>query len=488
VSYHLAIDIGASGGRHILGRFENGKLILEEVYRFQNQPSRSGGCLIWDTERLFAEIVNGIAECNARGKIPATIGIDMWAVDYALLDGDGDLIGPVYSYRDLRGRAFTDTVIPFERMYAVTGIPAHPFNTVYQLLADKAAGRLNKAARLLMLPEYFSYRLAGRIAGKARDDFSAIQTCEYTNASTTGLLDAAKRSWADEIIEGLDLPKRFFPPVQEPPYEAGSLCAEVRERAGFDARVLIVATHDTASAVSITPDDALYLSSGTWSLLGIQSKPILSEEARKGCYANEGALRGNVRFLKNIMGLWMLQCIRQELGGSYNFSRLESLAQEAAARGVEYGIDVNSPRFINPVSMIEAVKAECVCTGQSVPSDIGELALCVYQSLAKSYREAVEGIERITGNTYRALSIIGGGSKDRYLNTLAARYTGKAVYAGPAEATAIGNLVMQMRHEGVLSGDAWDVVKNSFEIEEFDILKKEIVCTKQREKYIRFGA
>jgi rhamnulokinase len=228
----------------------------------------------------------------------------------------------------------------------------------------------------------------------------------------------------------------------------------------------MVASHDTASAVSITPPDALYLSSGTWSLLGIQGKPILGDEAREAGYANEGALHGNIRFLKNITGLWMLQSIRQELGGEYSFSRLEALAKEAALKKTEYGIDCNRPQFISPVSMIEAVKAECAAAGFSVPADAGELALCVYQSLAKSYKEAILGIEHITGKHYPALSIIGGGSKDNYLNTLIAAYTGKTVYAGPAEATAIGNLLMQMQYADEIKGDVWNVIRNSFNIEE----------------------
>ncbi|GHT92175.1 carbohydrate kinase [Spirochaetia bacterium] len=472
MNYHLAIDIGASGGRHILGWHEGGKLLLEEIYRFQNMPSRSGDHLVWDTEKLFSEIVNGIAACGVQHKIPRAIGIDMWGVDYALFNGDGALIEPVYSYRDVRGAAFTNTAIPLEQMYAITGIPELPFNTVYQLLSDQAQGRLDKATGFLMLPEYFSYRLVGKLG----NSFTNIGVREYTNASTTGLLDANKRAWAQDLIKGLNLPERFFLPVKEPPYEAGSLCPAIRERVGFDAQVLIPATHDTASAVSITPADALYLSSGTWSLLGIQTRPILTKEAREGGYTNEGALHGNIRFLKNIIGLWMLQSIRHELGDAYSFSRLESLAKEAAlkkartkglsAGDAEYGIDCNLPQFISPPSMIDAVKAECAAAGFPVPGDPGELALCVYQSLAKSYKDAIAGIEHITGKNYPALSIIGGGSKDQYLNTLIAAYTGKTVYAGPSEATAIGNLVMQMRHAGEITGDVWDVIKNSFEITE----------------------
>ncbi|MDR0412095.1 MAG: rhamnulokinase [Treponema sp.] len=432
----LAVDVGASGGRHILGTYQNSNLTLKEVYRFPNMPVSSEWGMVWDIERLFDEMVKGLAQCAEQGMIPETMAIDMWAVDYALLDATGGLIEPVHSYRSGRGAAFTNTIVPIEKMYAVAGVPPHPFNTVYQLLADKDAGRLEYAARLLMLPEYFSYRLTGRL----------MDECEYTNASSTGLLDAQKRDWAYGLIDALGLPRRFFPRVREPVYDYGELSTEIRKRVGFNTRVLMCASHDTASAVSILPQDALYISSGTWSLLGIQSTPILTEAALKGGYANEGALNGKIRFLKNIMGLWMVQRIRAELaanGNNYNFTELESLAREAAEQGEEYSIDVNNGKFINPVSMIEAVKEECRLYDLPIPVTPGQLALCVYQNLAKSYKTAIEGMESITGRHHDVIHIVGGGSKDEFLNRLTAHYTGKTVHAGPAEASAIGNLSIQ---------------------------------------------
>ncbi|MDR0644808.1 MAG: rhamnulokinase [Treponema sp.] len=457
MSLCLAVDIGASGGRHILGAYRNGKLTLEEIYRFSNAPVLSERGLVWDVERLFDEVVKGLSLCAKWDKIPETVAIDMWAVDYALIDAAGGLINPVYSYRGERGTTFTSTLVPIEEMYAITGIPPHPFNTVYQLLADKDAGRIEKAEHLLMLPEYFSYRLTGRL----KDE------CEYTNASSTGLLDAQKRDWAYGLIDALGLPRRLFPRVREPIYDYGDLSTEIRKRVGFNARVLMCASHDTASAVSLLPQDALYISSGTWSLLGVQSAPILTEAALKDGYANEGALNGKIRFLKNIIGLWMLQRIRAELevtGKNCSFSELESLAKEAAERGDEYSVDVNSRKFINPFSMIEAIKEECRLSDSSVPSTLGGLALCVYQSLASSYQMAVEGIEAITGRRYGAVHIIGGGSKDDFLNHLTARYTGRTVYAGPSEAAAAGSLFMQMRYTGGFSGSIWDAVMESFDI------------------------
>ncbi|MDR0449989.1 MAG: rhamnulokinase [Treponema sp.] len=463
-NYYLAIDLGASGGRHILGHTEDGKLILEEVHRFSNAPLRQGGALVWDDERIFGEIAAGIAKCGALGRIPHSVAIDTWGVDYALIDKKGEPVKPVYSYRDSRTAPFLNTRPSFEELYAVTGTAAQPFNTVYQLLADKAAGRLEGAEDMLFLPEYFSLRLTGNLGGKL---FS-----EYTIASTTGLLDARRRSWAEGIIGDLGLPQRLFKPVKIPPYEAGMLGDALRRQAGFDTRVVMVGSHDTASAVGTVESDALYISSGTWSLLGIQGEPILSAEARDAGYTNEGTLTGKIRFLKNIMGLWILQQIRHELGDAHSFAQLEEEARKAGEKAggaqTDWFIDVNLPQFMNPPSMIEAVKAEYSRNGQRVPETPGELAFCVYSSLAQCYRQAIRDLEGLTGKTYAAISVIGGGSRDAYLNSLTAARTGKRVYAGPAEATAVGNLLTQMK----LAGDPAveqgfpPLVKRSFDVKE----------------------
>jgi rhamnulokinase len=439
-TYYLAIDLGASGGRHILGHVEDERLILEEVHRFTNAPRRKGNSLVWDTERLFNEMVTGIGRCRTLGKSPGSIGIDTWGVDYVLIDKKGEALEPAYAYRDSRTAAYLDTPLPFEELYAVTGIARQPFNTVYQLLADKAAGRLDKAAALFFLPEYFSYRLTG--------DFGGKQNCEYTEASTSGLLDAKKRSWAFSVIERLGLPAGLFDPPRDPPYPAGTLDKKLAQETGCDAEILMVASHDTASAVSVVDERDLYISSGTWSLLGIQSSPVLTEAARQAGYTNEGALNGKVRFLKNIMGLWILQQTRHELGDTYSFAELESLARQAEdhMKGVP-PIDINLPRFLSPASMLREIKDEYRGHGWA-PESPAELAYCIYLSLASSYQRAVEDLENITGKRYAAISVIGGGSKDAYLNSLSARYTGKEIHAGPSEATAIGNILLQMHYAG----------------------------------------
>jgi rhamnulokinase len=433
----LAVDIGASGGRHILGYIEDEKLVLEEIYRFANAPRRRGNSLTWDTERIFSEITAGIKRCAALGKPPDYIAVDTWGVDYVLLDRQGRVLEPAYSYRDSRTAAFLDTPVPYEELYRVTGIARQPFNTVYQLLADKAAGRLQDAGALFFLPEYFSYRLTG--------DYSAKKNSEYTEASTSGLLDAEKRTWALPLIERLALPPDLFAPPREPPYAVGTIDAVP----GCKAEILMTAGHDTASAVSVTGADDLYISSGTWSLLGIQSSPILTDAAREAGYTNEGALNGRVRFLKNIMGLWVLQQTRHELGDRHSFGELESLAREAEGKNKRApAVDITKPRFLSPPSMIDALKDEYRGTGW-MPESPGELAYGIYLSLASSYKKAVDDLEALTGKTYPAISIIGGGSKDGYLNSLSARYTGKEIHAGPSEATAVGSILLQMKYAGL---------------------------------------
>jgi rhamnulokinase len=463
MNYYLAVDLGASGGRHILGHAEGGELVLEELYRFPNAPLERETSLVWDTERLYGEIVLGIKKCGSLGKIPCSAGIDTWGVDYALIGKDDRLIEPVYSYRDARTGPFVDTALPFEEHYALSGTAFQPFNTVYQLLADKAAGRLENAERFLSLPGYFSRRLAGNPAGQ---DYS-----EYTSASTTGLLDVRRRVWAGELIEKLGLPAGIFRPVRLPPWDAGELEPSLGKEAGFTARIVTVAGHDTASAVAALESGALYISSGTWSLLGITGDPILSEEARLAGYTNEGAHDGRIRFLKNIMGLWVIQRLRHELGGAYSFTELEEMARGARrAAGIrDWRVDLNLPRFLNPPSMIAALRDECARGGRRIPQSPGELAFCAYSSLAGCYKTAIEDLERITGKTYPSISIIGGGSKDRYLNTLSAEYTGKTVFAGPAEAAAAGNVLLQMKQAGdeaVREGFS-ELIKNSFDIEKY---------------------
>jgi rhamnulokinase len=280
-------------------------------------------------------------------------------------------------------------------------------------------------------------------------------------------MDAGKKTWSEEIFKRFDLPLRLFKPVREPPYDAGELNGELKNEAGFSARVVMIASHDTASAVATVAEDALYISSGTWSLLGVYGEPILSPAAMNAGYTNEGAHNGRIRFLKNIMGLWVIQQVRHELEDRYSFAELESMARETARTAEEgWQIDVNANEFFNPPSMIEAVKGEYRRRGLKVPQSPGELAYCVYTSLAKCYKEAIADLEKITGRCYPSISIIGGGSKDGYLNALTAEYTGKTVYAGPSEATAAGNILLQMKQAGdpAVERGFPELVKRSFDI------------------------
>ncbi|NLB48805.1 MAG: rhamnulokinase [Erysipelotrichia bacterium] len=455
MEYFLSIDIGASSGRHILGFIENGKIILEEVYRFPNSPDRKDGHLYWDISRLFNEIKEGIKKCVSLNKIPVGMGIDAWGVDYVLLDKDNKEILPVYCYRDGRTKDFFETPITNEELYFITGTQFQPFNTIYQLLSDKASHRLDKAQNMLYLPEYFSYKLTGKMAH------------EYTLASTSGLVNAKHQQYDKNILSCLGIKKELLGRLEQPGYCLGSFSEEIKQELGCDIKVILPATHDTASAVIASPGNEIYISSGTWSLLGIESQPILSIEAKDNHYSNEGSILGKVRFLKNIMGLWMIQEVRRELNDAYEFHELASLAEKE--NHYDYAIDVNLPEFLNPNSMIDAIKNRCKLDGAPVPNTVGELAHCVYNSLANCYATAVDELERITKTKYNIINIIGGGSKNDYLNRLTAKYLNKKVYAGPSEATAIGNLLVQLVAWGSLKDytQAKKLVRKSFDIKSY---------------------
>ena len=466
--YYLAIDLGASGGRHILGCVEDGKLLLNEVYRFNNAPVKKDNSLLWDTDLICGEIFSGLKACSRwiKEKQPdgtlRSVGIDTWGVDYVLLDKGGNVIKPVFAYRDSRTEAFLNPPMSYEDRYKITGIAKQPFNTIYQLLADKASFRLDKAEHMLQLPEYFSQLLTGNLIGK--------QYSEYTMASTTALLDAKKKVWAEEIFNKLGIPLRIMKPIREPPYEIGCLSGELQNSIGLNTKVVMVASHDTASAVATVKKDSLYISSGTWSLLGVIGAPVLSGEAREAGYTNEGAHNGRIRFLKNIMGLWVIQSVRHELKDAYSFAELENMARETEKTAPKnWAIDINLPQFLAPESMISEIKNEYRRLDKKVPESPAELAFSVYTSLAHCYKTAIDDLERITGKKYPSISIIGGGSKDAYLNTLTAKYTGKTVFAGPSEATAVGNILLQMRAaEDPAVKDGFEkLVEKSFDIKKF---------------------
>lgn len=425
MKYYLAIDIGASSGRHIVGWREGGELKTAEVYRFKNGVTELNGHLTWDVDRLEREVRAGIDA--AREKYPKieSLSIDTWGVDYVLLKGDNPVL-PCYAYRDSRTESAIPKVheiIPFEELYARTGIQFQTFNTIYQLYADKLAGRLEGVTGYLMMPEYLMWRLSG---GKAH---------EYTNASTTGLLNAEAGQFDREIITRLGLPEALFGELSQP----GTVLGEYQ-----GIKVLLCPTHDTASAVEGIPmeGDELFLSSGTWSLLGAKiPRAVTTPESRRANFSNEGGV-GYIRYLKNIMGMWMVNNLRDELCPGEDFSAIVEGAEHSAYPGL---VDVTSQDFMAPESMVEAMREALSADGYGEPQSPADYFRCAYRSLAKCYGESVRELEGLTGRNYHALYIVGGGAKNGYLNRLTEESTGKKVIALPIEATALGNIKCQIK-------------------------------------------
>lgn len=407
-------------------------------------------------DNLWDGILGGLKQCQAVGKIPETVGIDTWAVDYVLLDAVDAVIGDAVAYRDNRTegmKEYVNAVIPADELYSRTGIQYQPFNTIYQLMALKREHpeQLQNAKWMLMIPEYFNFKLTG------------VKQNEYTNATSTNLVNAEGKCWGREIISKLGLPNEIFHDLAMPGTVLGNLLPEIQADVGFDTTVILPATHDTGSAFLAVPakdDNAVYLSSGTWSLLGVENeKPINTPENQNQNFTNEGGAWYRYRYLKNIMGLWMIQSIRRELNGvdyvegkaktatwtlsdyekgrTYSFNDLETAAKAASAFAGT--VDANDARFLSPDSMI----AEVIAAADVKPSTVGELMQCVYKSLAACYARAIANLSKLTGKTYTSVNIVGGGSKDGYLNALTAEATGLEVFAGPTEGTAIGNLIIQ---------------------------------------------
>lgn len=451
-TYYLAVDIGASSGRHILSHIENGKLVLEEIYRFENNLVKSKDGLVWDIENLFSNVLNGIKKCKEIGKIPKSIAIDTWGVDYVLLDENKNEIKHCFCYRDSRTSAVIDEVeslVSPTELYAKTGIQKQNFNTIYQLYADKKNNRLKNAKYFLMMPEYLSFKLTG------------VCKNEYTNATTTGLVNANAKTWDADIIYALGLTEVPFLPLSLPSSHVGFLTEDIQKAVGFNCAVLFAPSHDTASAVCACPmrDNDLYISSGTWSLIGTEiTEPILSDNARQLNFTNEGGIDYRFRFLKNYMGMWLFQNIRRNLNKSMTYDEMMELAK--SSNSYKY-FDVNDSTLVAPKNMIDAI-------GKLIGSDdLGLILNSAYHSLAKSYSEAVTEIEVVTGKRFNAIHIVGGGCQDEYLNALTRDYTGKSVTAGPIEATATGNIVSQiMRDKKISLAAARDLIKKSFDIKE----------------------
>lgn len=463
-NYYLAVDIGASSGRHILGCIEDGKIRIEEIYRFENGMVNKDGKLLWDVEHLFTEIVNGMKKCRECGKIPVSMSIDTWAVDYVLLGKDDEILGDTYGYRDSRTTGMDDKVyeiIPERELYARTGIQKQMFNTVYQLMAVKqqTPELLAKTETLLMLPDYFQFLLTG------------VKVSEYTNATSTQLVSPGDKQWDRELIEKLGYPEKIFLPLSMPGTKVGNLKSEIREAVGFDCEVVLCASHDTASAVMAIPiadGDAVYISSGTWSLMGVESETAhCDENSRMANLTNEGGYDYRFRYLKNIMGLWMIQSVRHEMGDKYSFAELCEMAEEN--RDFPSRVDVNDNCFLAPDNMTAAIQEYCEKKGQPRPETPGEIATVIYQSLADCYGETVRELETNTGMVYDSIQIIGGGANASYLNQLTADAAKKTVHAGLGEATAVGNLMAQMIKYGELQGlaAARKCVYESFDIKRY---------------------
>lgn len=429
--YCLAIDIGASSGRHILGEYKDGKLITEEIYRFENGFENKDGTLVWNLEKLTESVIEGISKCKSLGKIPKTVAIDTWGVDYVLFDKDNKELLPAVSYRDSRTASAVSEVLSAvsrEELYSKTGIQQQDFNTIYQLWCDKKSGKMEKAEKMLMMPAYLSYRLTG------------VMKNEYTNATTTNLVNAKDKTWDYEIIEKLGFKKSLFDKLELPTAVIGSFTEEIKEKVGFDATVVFCPSHDTASAVAACPidDSSVFISSGTWSLVGTENLyPVTTPDAMEANLANEGGIDYRFRFLKNIMGMWLFQNIRKNLDKKYTYDEMMYMAMESNFKEL---IDPTDTCFLAPENMVEAVRKYLNRPDLAV----GDVLSSVYHSLAASYDKTVKEIEAIAGKTIDTVSIIGGGCKDAYLNRLTKEYTGKKVTAGPVEATAIGNLLAQL--------------------------------------------
>ena len=455
--YYLAIDIGASSGRHILGSVENGKLKLEEIYRFENGMINVRDSLIWDIEALRSNIIAGIKKCAEIGKIPETVAIDTWGVDYVLLDKNKKVITPVFAYRDNRTNGIpeqVDGIISRKDLFARTGIQSINFNTVYQLYADKLLGRLFDAEYFMMMPDYFQYCLTGVMAN------------EYTNATTGALVNAETHDWDYELMDTLGIPRKLFLPVSRPATGLARFSAEIEKEVGFSAQVVHAPSHDTASAVAACPidDKSVYISSGTWSLIGAENiNPTLGFEASEAGFTNEGGVEYRYRFLENIMGMWLFQNIRKNLNKKYTYDEMMNMAMQS---DYDKLINPNDSSFTAPQSMVEAIRE--YLGDKDLP--IGDILKSVYLSLANSYDTAVKTIEKLSNKKIENIFIVGGGSKDSYLNELTARVTGKKVVIGLEEATATGNLLSQIMYkQNIDLNTARQIVKDSFDIREIDV-------------------
>ena len=432
--YYLAVDIGASGGRHILGHVADGKIVTEEIYRFPNGAVKKDGRLVWEWERLFGEIKAGMKKCQEIGKLPVSMGIDCFGVDFALLDKQGNLVGDTVSYRDARTNGMADSGrIDKEWLYQKTGKPVGDIHSLYQLMSiGDTSDELAKADRFLHLPDYFNYLLTG------------IAANEYTNSETALLINPKTRDFDSEILEKAGIPERLFAKPLMPMTVLGDLTEEVQQEVGYNCKVVLPPTHDTISAF-LTVDakeENLFISSGTWSMMGAFVKePLLAKEGMEKGISNMYIHDGVTACVKGITGLWMIQSVKKELNDKYGWEEMYRMASESS---YTEAIDVDDACFMAPESMIEAVKDHLRRTRGQAPEGIDAILNAIYHGLAKKYAQVAKELEELTGKTCDRIQIVGGGSKNLYLNDLTAKYSHKTVYTGPSEATALGNLLAQM--------------------------------------------
>ena len=467
MTHHIAVDIGASSGRLMLGQVQDQRLMLRELHRFPNGLVRQGEAHHWDIDGLIHEILLGLQKAKQQGINHCTLAIDTWAVDYVLVGADGHKLKEAVAYRDRRTEGMMATLakeLPLAEHYDHTGIQFLTFNTIYQLAAETTES-LTQAQQILLIPDYIGYVLTGQ------------GVSEYTNATTTAMVDHRSGTWHPKLLAMAGVRRDQFPPLVQPGHLLGPLLSTWAERYDLpECQVYVAATHDTASAVLAVPvtetKPFAYISSGTWSLLGTEnSHAVTTPAALAANYSNEGGAFGTYRFLKNIMGLWLIQEVRrlwqETTGEAVSFDQLVHLAEQEP--GGQFLIDANDPCFLNPPDMITAIQTHCTTQGKPAPQTLGQLARCVFDSLALCYQQGVHELEQLTGQSLDTLYIIGGGSQNDLLNQLTANATGKTVVAGPIEATAIGNLLVQLIAIGSLPNLATGraLVQSSFPLKTF---------------------
>ena len=464
----LAFDFGASSGRAIIGCFDGDKITLEEVHRFSNDPVSVGGTVYWDVLRLFYEIKQGIIKAKIAGGFDS-IGIDTWGVDFGLIDSEGKMMENPVHYRDARTAGLVDEAfktMPKEKLYGITGIQFMELNTLFQLISLKKyrPWMLERADKMLFMPDLFGYMLTGKMCA------------EYSIASTSQLIDLDKRTWSKEILDAFGIKESVFAPLVQPGTVLGELSKEVCEECGVDpVPVISVCGHDTQSAITSVPcedGDFAFLSSGTWSLFGTElDKPIVNETSMNINITNEGGFDGSTGFLKNIIGLWLIQESRRQWkreGKEYSYADLEKLA--LAAEPFKCFIDPDAPEFVPHGNIPERVREFCRKTGQYVPETVGEIMRCIYESLAMKYRLTFEKLRECTERDYPVIHVIGGGTKDGLLCQMTANSCDRTVKAGPIEATVMGNVAVQLMSDGSVKniGQARKIVADSSELKTFE--------------------